>query len=302
MTASGGLQAAVNQCLARQQQDEYCEQLVLDMIEQVAATNTTYNRNVFSRNANLITAGASRYTNGSHLYWFEDGVAPDPAAIHLPTVQSKIDTFLATPNAYPLMINIEAWSLATDATYAKAIEDITLCASMWRDATDIETGFWSLVPHYVFTDSTNLGTAIGTDDKFNTAKYRARLSNRMITHTNKFAADLLPYADFLLPYTYGTDGYTVAQWKWFAAEAILEALRVADGRAVYPIMWDHVMGDGFPALSEADFIEMLKFVAAFPGIDGVYMWEGTEDRIATYEANVTDLITGDAEGDFPDPA
>ena len=302
MTASSGLQVATNRLLGQIQADEHCEALVADMTTQVAATNTTYNRNVFCRTANLITAGASRYTNGGNLYFYPDGVVPDPPDINLTVTQGKIDDFLASPNAYPLMINLESWALSDDAVYADGIRNLQLAASMWRDQTDLETVFWSLVPHYVFTDSINLGVAIGAANKANTAKYRARLSNRMISHTNKFAADLLPYADYVMPYTYGTDGYTVAQWKWFAAEQILEAIRVADGRKVYPIVWDHVMGVGFPALSEAHFIEMLKFVAAFPGIDGVYMWEGTEDRIATYEANVTDLITGDAEGDFPDPA
>lgn len=296
---SSGLNVAMNRLRGQILADEYCEALVEDMTEQAAATNTTYNRNVYSRVANLITAGAKRYTNGSHLYWFVDGVVPDPAAVDVPTIQSKIDTFLATPNAYPLMVNIEAWNLTTEATYDKAIADITLCASMWRDQTSLETGFWSLVPHYTFTDTINLATAIGASDKFNTAKYRARLSNRMVTYTNRFANDLLPYADFLLPYCYQTDSYTIAQWKWFCAEQILEALRVADGRPVYPIVWDHTMGVGFPAFSEADFRDMLQFAASFPGIAGVYMWEGTEDRPAYYETVVTELLAG--TGDFPDP-
>ena len=82
---------------------------------------------------------------------------------------------------------------------------------------------------------------------------------------------------------------------------LLEAIRVADGRPVYAVLWDHSDIAPQPALDEATFRSMLQFASAFPGIDGVFMWEGSEDRVPFYEAVLTELITGDAEGDFPDP-
>jgi hypothetical protein len=291
------LTQATNRLLAQIQADEYCEALVEDMTTQVAATNTTYNRNVFIRktNATLTAAGALKYTAVPHYAVFD---LPDETVVDVPTIQYYINEYLAAGTGNPIMLNVEAWDLSSTADYAYAIEQLNTVASMWLEQTGSDQGWYLLLPEFVYSDSVNLGTAIATANLSATAIYRARLSRRMVDDTNRFANDLFPYVQTMLPQCYVSSAYTLAQFKWNAAEMILEALRIADGRPVYPVVWDHKLGDS-SELSDADFRDMLQFVAAFPGIAGVYMWEGTEDRIATYNTVVTELLAG--TGDFPDP-
>lgn len=284
-------------------QPEYSAAVIADMVTTVAAAPAAYNRTVWSNgNEAVIAAGATQYRAATGAWWYTPlgGGLYDTLAIDTSVVQANINAYLANQTGIPLMADIEAWNLADPAEYDDGIANLQLALGMWQDQTDRVIGLWSMMPAAQYVHPTVLGTSLEAGTLATEATKRSVLST-IQRLDDKIATDLLPYVDFVMPRVYQAAEDNVTLWKWAAAWMILESIRIADGKPVYPSYWDYYGNstDGYFGLSEANFVAGLQFVSSFPGIAGTAMWEGSEERIATYEANVIALLAG--TGVFADP-
>lgn len=287
------------QWAAQLARSEYSAELVAAVAEAAVATNTTYNRNVYSYTAAVIAVGATSYLPMTASYWYTDAVQPTPpgATVDQSVIQGKINDFLATPNERPAMMDIEAWDLGDSDEYDEGIEQLKIAAGMWQDQTDRLVGFYDLFPSHQYARPAALASTTKS-----TVAWQAAMLSSVMRLDDRIAGELLPYVDFLLPRVYHVYEDAVAQWKWSASWQILEAIRIAQGKPVYPVVWHHWgVNPDYTPLSEANYRASLQFVASFPGIAGVFLWEGN-DEPAWYTDVIEELVTGDAEGDFPDPA
>lgn len=299
MTASGGLQAAMNQLASRGRGDDYSKSVLADVATQAAATNTTYNRNVYNFYYASEVPGIKLYTVGFHNAtagspgWSSDG----GTTVDVSVVQAGIDAY--SGSGRPLMLDIETWA-PRGATLDDAIANISLVAGMWKDQTDRTLALYSWVPYSNYAEITALYTAITTPNAVTEQLYRARISRDM--HLNDYVmGELGGYFDWLVPRCYVAAHDSIAMWKYYAAYSILEAIRLAGTtHDVYPIWYYQATTLG-EDLAEAEFLSATKFVAAFPGITGSIAWSSASQP-DYWAGHLADLISGNAEGDFPDPA
>jgi hypothetical protein len=288
---SGALISASNICLGQTQAAEYAAAQVAQATSLVAdyASRTTYNNTAYSRTTSIITnTGAARYVthfNDPAVYWASSVLSYPGAAFEPAVIQSVINEYLASPTDTLLMADCEIWDLSVDAQRAEAIPNLQLYASMWQDQTDRELGFY----YYPFIQHVRPIEACTSTTKATVARQQGWLSWAMHLGDSIFN-DLLPYVNHLIPSVYQQDADDVANWRYAAAWSILEAIRLAKGKPVYPIVY-HKYTDGLEDLSEANYVAALQFVAAFPGIAGVILWEEAP-LPAWYEAVITELVAG----------
>ena len=271
---------------------EYAVDQVTQMVTMATSTRTTYCHNVYSMTPTVCTAtGAAYYAPHFTYHWSPGTPAYPGAAFDRATIQYWIDQYLANPSGSPVMADCEVWNLVVPAQFDEAIPQLQLYASMWRDQTDRPIGFYDLMPVFQYIHAINAGT--GTN--ITRILKRGWLSYYMQVGS-QISRALLGHVDHLVPRCYQQDADAVANWKYSASWNLLEAIRLAAGKSVYPLVWHHYTS-GYGILSEANYRASLQFVAAFPGITGVFLWEEGEEP-AWYNTVITELVSN--TGGFKD--
>jgi hypothetical protein len=90
---------------------------------------------------------------------------------------------------------------------------------------------------------------------------------------NHLSIALHRYVNFLCPQAYVQYSGDQEEWRWSTALQILEAVRLSQGKSVYPIVWFNAQTTD-TALTRNEFVSSLKFVLGFPGVDGIIVFDG----------------------------
>ena len=257
----------------------------------------TYIDTVFSYDSDAYTSyNATRYRLGTSYMWFaKPGGTYDFSAVDVDTIQAGIDSHGS--ETYPLVINIEQWDMKTE--YAEAIPNLITVASMWRDVSNRELGFFKLTPKSDYWLWHWLYAGVNGSDEEQEARYTS-LASTWWDRNNQNYAQLKDYIDFLAPRCYVNYNGSQSNWNWYAAASIAEAVRLADGeKKVYPFVWYYAQGDN-DYLTEAEWVSSLQFVTSQPGVDGVMVYHDAR-MPGAYEWRdaVSEIAT--ATGDFAPP-
>lgn len=264
------LESVINQLLARHANPQPSDGLVTDIQALVAASPTAYSQVAYAYDANAIAAGALDYLGATASFWYDDPDHPE-AGVSAAKVQQYIGTY--GDSTTPLLMNIEQWSPVTD--YSTWLANLTLAASMWQAQSPRPIGFYHQLPYFDNYDATHLQAAIAGSDETDEAKHRSALSTWQQLYT-KSMRDLGNLVDFLVPKCYVLYNGDQTAWKWIVSFQVLEALRIANGKPVYPILWHDAQTDAAD-LTSAEFTSALQFLAGIPGIAGVFFWSGGDD-------------------------
>lgn len=267
--------------------DNYASDQIDEIITAAAATETEYNSVVWGVGP-AVDAGAEECKFGTVGNWWPGGEV-DTDGIDVTQTQYWIDQYNASPTGFPFIIDLEAWNIRTETE--KAIEQLTLAASMWGEQTDRLIGIYAYIPNH---DTESLAALIksAVDGSSAFLKERATCMLSLEMHLNDYVnARLGPLVDFYVPRCYVYGANEVAKFRYEASQQIIEAKRLAGGKPIYPIWWHSTLAEGFPALIEAEFLDHVKFVTSFPGIAGSVAWTGGEEP-AYWAGHVEDLIDG----------
>jgi hypothetical protein len=221
---------------------------------------------------------------------------------------TRANTFAGPPEATYLVDITSTGSgvlTLTNVTYNYAVPQLRTAADMWRAATTRDLGYFGVVPYDDYVYFGLLRTAIAGGDKSTIATWYAWFNER-VKRNLQLAEDLLLDSSItvLSPYVYNINTVEQTNWRWCTAYQIYVAKQIADkyGLEVRPMYWTHErVGDplAWTAMSEAQFIANLKFLAMLPGVDAIYMYEWDEEEIPAYYGDVmTELVAG--TGDFED--
>lgn len=271
---------------------------MVELLKEITSeSRSSYCRRVYSYSASAQAIGASPYELLTAFWWFDnDAGSYDRSRVHPATVADGIAYSRANGGAGPAMMNIEEWNSHTQSE--EMLANCRLAAQMWR-STSRDLGFYRLVPHSVnyFSPAVLLKRAIDAGNAEDIATYTAAMREFMRADDWNMR-QLSPYVDYLAPrcyVSYNTD-VGLAEWKWYASYTINEALRICQGKPVLPVVWWYANGSD-EALAESRWIESLQWVAAMPGIAGIFLYSGgTEPSGYTWTDAVADLIN--AQGDF----
>lgn len=276
----------------------YAAQLVDSFIATMADFPTTYTHVAFAEESAAITAGATEYINGWAGYWYDkDGEGEWIFDVDPDIVQAKIDADAGGTGF--IMADIEAWTLDL-AGRAEGIPQLLKACVPWHEADKRPFGFYSLMPYPVTAYGQSLYDAVDASDPAALAIITSTINTWMQLQDLNYA-DLGAYVDCLCPRCYKLSAaVSMDDWKWQTGLIVAEAVRIANGKPVYPVMWfRYTDNSGENEMSEAEFIAAIQFLAAFPGTNGVLFWEGGDAPTGfTYTDVITDLVNG--TGDFID--
>lgn len=285
------------QAVANYSATDYADSFVDEFLTTMAGSFDEYNPQCWS-SSEALAAGADQYLFGGTDFWFpsdgEGGYVTD--AVDAAAVQAKIDQH---GDGDPwLMLDIELWNIKTET--AEAIANLRAGAVPWREQTNRTLGFYRMVPYSDYTLGQGLKAAVDASDAQAEAKWRGLINSWMRLNDANYAA-LSDVIDIFIPRCYVPDTWTLDDWKWGAGLQIAEAIRIANGKPVYPIVWSSFAPAG-AFLTEAQWIDVLQFVSAFPGIGGTVIWSGGDDPTEyTFTDAVANLVTGQADFAPPTP-
>lgn len=291
------LLSAVRQIQGRFSQGDYSASLISDVQTAVAASPTAYTQQVYSYAAASQAVGADAYQLGAGWFWFvPDGEDYDRSAVDAARVQNGIDTYGARTD--PLLVDIEEWDMSTETSVA--LTNLELALSMWHAQSARPIGMFRLVPYSDYFLHAQLYDAVNTSDATLEVRQRALFTSWMRLNDSNWAR-LGQYCDFLCPKVYVQYDNQVARWKYYAAASVLEAIRLADGKPVYPIVWWAEQAEaGDPAMTEAEWIASLQFVCGLDGIGGIMLYTGGTAPVGyTYTDAISNIVLGEA--DFATP-
>lgn len=296
MTLSPAMQSAINQLLQVYSEEPYSKDLVDDILTAVTATPTAYNSTVlidwFHAYVGEFTVPGAVETRMS-------------ASSTLALNQGYID-WSFTWNDDPLrkiMVDVELWNMGVSSEAAEAIPYLRTCLTEWRTQTGREVGLYRLIPWAQIAIGTGLHDAVGASDVWAENVQRSKMVEYMRIN-DRNSAQLIDYVDFLVPRCYMMYTDWLSEWKYVTAWQILEAIRIARGKPVYPIIWfrHHPASGGVTDVPEATWTEMLQFVSGFPGIAGTWIWaEYYTTTLYDWKSDVNDLIAGQADFAPPPP-
>lgn len=254
--------------------DERSAAFITEMFATIADEENRgeFNPFVLSYDAEAIAAGATPYRLGTTSFWNISGDTIDPARI-----QYYINLFGAETS--PFVMDIEAWDLKEE--WDVAGPNLKLAASMWAAQSSRPIGFYALLPDVEYWYFVLLSRAITAANAYDIVKYSANISSWM-TRNDRTYAMLGQYVDFLVPRVYVLYSDDVnnpfSDWKLYATSAIQEAVRLANGKPVYPMMAAQVAGATVPLL-ETEWIASLQYVLSLPGVSGVAIYSGGTDPV-----------------------
>ncbi|NLX55088.1 MAG: hypothetical protein GXY58_08240 [Planctomycetaceae bacterium] len=265
---------AANQLVKQYAADEKSAAFITEMFATIADEDSRgeFSPFVLSYDAEAIAAGATSYRLGTTSFWnIRDGVI-DPARI-----QYYISMFGAESS--PLVMDIEAWDLKTE--WDVAGPNLQLAARMWSEGSSRPIGFYAIMPDVQYWYFVLLARAIAEANAYDIVKYSANISSWM-TRNDRTYAMLGQYVDFLVPRVYvlysDDSNNPFSDWKLYATSAIQEAVRIANGKPVYPMMAPQVGGATEPLL-ETEWINALQYVFSLPGVSGVAIYSGGTDPV-----------------------
>lgn len=282
-------------------QTEYSQDLVDEFLEIMDTTYDEYNRVALCADIDEDTPeGVGLYLFGGGSYWYPPvGGGFNTNAV----IESVVAAGIAADAGGDefLMVDIEAWDLLTERD--EALENLLRAVKPWHESGKRPIGLYKQLPYYNPTVGANLKTAIDAESIKGEAVARSKITTWMRQNDANYAV-LGEYVDVLIPRSYVNAADSIAAWRWYTGLQIYEAIRLARGKPVWPILWFRYAGsEPYLEMAEAEYIDALKFVSSFPGVAGTIVWVDTHEvpALFDYTAVVEDLITGGAEGDFPDP-
>lgn len=280
-------------------QPEYSEDLIDEFIEIMGTTYTEYNPQVyFAKDKDEgIPEGANLYLFGGGEYWYTPlGGGFITSAVNEQVVAAGVAADEGGTEF--LMVDIEAWDLATERE--EMIENLLKALIPWHESGKRPIGMYKQLPYATFTPGSDLKAAIDSGNLKSIEIARSKITAYMLQNDVNYAI-LGQYVDLLIPRCYAVSASTWASWKWAIGLQLCEALRIANGKPVYPIMWFRYNVTGFPELSEADYTEALKFLSSFPGIAGTIIWVDSVGVPSGYD--YTSIVTAliNSTGEFAPP-
>lgn len=248
----------------------YSDRIIDELIDRVGdQASPPYTNVVFSRDDTVIASGAAPFQNLSSWCWYARvGDAYDMSRVDPAVVLYGIEKW-GTKVGLKL-IELETWNPYTQAEVARP--NWITAVSLWRERTDNKLGFYRLLPDVtdnyfppiLLKRALEIGDAAVEPRRLIAEWMRADDANAIAVHR---------YVDFLCPQTYVQYSGDQEEWRWAIGLQLLEAVRLAQGKQVYPIVWHTAQSDKKP-LTRAEFVSSLKYVLGFPGVDGIIVYDG----------------------------
>ena len=219
---------------------------------------------VYSTDEQLIAAGASPYQLGTNWCWYDrvDG-AYDFSHVSMSAVDAACD---GSKRDDPLLVDIEAFDLTTD--FDNAVANILRAAMRWRtNQPNRVLGLYNLVPernYWVPVQAAYYRDAWQSDKwlEQQQAKDEWQLRN------TRAAAALLPVFEFVAPSVYEFYTDKPVAWRVYAEANIREAIRIANGRPVYPVLMPSIH-PGTKPMDKQQWASHVEFCSLFPGVSGL---------------------------------
>lgn len=223
---------------------------------------------IYSYDKLLIAAGASPYRLGTHGFWFakkSDG-SYDTSHVDVKTIDALIAKYGA--ETFPLLVDIEAWDFEEDR--AIVAEQLPIVLQRWRVGSTRPIGLYAHVPERSWFIPVNWAADVPTG-KESTARssmwgWRDRNSRN--------AADFLGLFDFVCPSIYAFYPDQWANWRVYAEGNIDEAVRVAQGKPVWPIIYPHYPDEA--AIDNQNWAMMVDWVAGHPRVGALMIFAASE--------------------------
>ena len=269
---------------------EFAVELLKDLVEE---TRTTYNNNVYSYSAAAQAVGAENYELLTGSWWYQNigGGVLDKSRVYPPTVAYYIRYSRGLGKTGPALIDIEEWDSRTEQE--QMLRNIELASSAWRMGGGRETGIYKILPHADYWAPIYLKRALDGNPSYSVTTQSSIIARNMRIN-NQTEKRLGKYVDFLCPRCYVSynNATAIAEWKWYATLSVMEALRCCRGKPVYPIVWYYAASDSVP-LDEEYWIESLQYIAALPGISGIFIYSGLDDPTEyIWTDAIEDLVAG----------
>jgi hypothetical protein len=249
----------------------YSDKIINNLIDYVGDAHTEFSNVVYSRDEVALANGAFPYQLLTSWCWFP----------HINGVydESKVDPTIVLYGIKQWgekiglkIIDIETWNVYTQTDIA--IPNLITAVSLWKEHTTNRVGFYRILPEIEdnYWPAVMLKRAIDACNKIEETNQRTIISDWMKANdANSISLDR--YIDFVCPQCYVQYSGNQDEWKWAIGLQLLEATRLAQGKAVYPIMWYNAQSSKV-ALTRDEFISSLKYVLAFPGVNGIVMYDG----------------------------
>lgn len=233
---------------------------------------------IWSNDDELRAYGATPYKIAGRVFWFK-WLAPgqyDTSRVDPAIIAQAVARHSADPS--PFIIDIEDFDLYGDRP--NALENLNLAADAWK-ATNRPIGFYGILPdqegHYW-----TCASYVNDPTPEHVARYE-KWQRQNDDNWRELRGDQL---DFLCPSLYAfykpkQGGY--GTWKAHAAGLLDEAKRLAGSLPVYPFMWPVYhpsAAGGSTAISPDEWAEMVDYVASYPGIAGMVIWNEPTDTPA----------------------
>lgn len=223
---------------------------------------------ILSYDKELTTAGATTYQLGTGACWYDvvDGHY-DTSRISLTAIDRACAA--STDRTDPFVADIEAFSLGGNFDYA--VSQLTKAVMRWRTNQPTRPiGFYSLVPSRNYNAPTDLDYQRNRGNMPKYLRAQGEFARWQMVNTRRAAA-LLTHCDFLVPSIYEFNLGQEARWRVYAEANLLEALRVAGTRLVYPMLMPSTH-PGDRAIPLEHWEGMVRFASEFTGVAGLMIY------------------------------
>lgn len=219
---------------------------------------------IFALDEQLITNGCELYQLGTAWCWYdrEDGTY-DMSHVSTSAIDAACD---ASNRDDPLLVDIEAFDLVKD--FDNAVANILRAAMRWRtNQPNRVLGLYSLVPERNYWGPVH---STYYRDVWKPSKWldQQQANNAWQSRNTRSAAALLHVFDFVAPSVYEFYSDKPIAWRVYAEANINEAIRVASGKPVYPVLMPSIQ-PGDKQVDIQQWASQVEFCASFPGVSGL---------------------------------
>lgn len=166
-----------------------------------------------------------------------------------------------------MLIDIEVFDLFLD--YNNAVYNLQNALRRWKSADPQRTiGLYASVPERNYWDAVMLHVVRSETWSASEMAQRRKGYAAWQTRNDRLARDLVPFVDFVCPSIYAFTPTEDHHWTIYAEANLLEALRISQGKPVWPIHWSSYH-DGSGNATLPVWIRMVEFLATFPGVDSM---------------------------------
>lgn len=219
---------------------------------------------ILATDEQLVAAGALPYQLGTNWCWYDrvnkvyDFSHVSMSAVDAACHESKRDD--------PLLVDIEAFDLVKD--FDTAVANIMRAAMRWRtNQPNRVLGLYSLVPERNYWCPVN---AAYYRDVWKADKWleQQQANDEWQLRNTRAAEALLPVFDFVAPSIYEFYADKPVAWRVYAEANIREAIRIANGKPVYPVLMPSIH-PGTKPIDIQQWASQVDFCASVPGVSGL---------------------------------